>query len=499
MRALVMGLVLGLGWNARALVLEGTLDGDEGDFTYLPFEVPAGTREVELAHDDLSEKNILDWGMDDPAGFRGWGGGLTANAVVGEKASSRSYLPGPIQPGAWRVVIGLARISERPIKYRVELTFRDTPTLPDDATLAPYADATLKTGARWWAGDLHVHSTESGDAYASMEEVATFARSRGLDFIELSEHNTTSQLLRTRDLQARHPDLLIIPGVEYTTYAGHANGIGATSWVNHRLGPDVTIEAAAKAFAAQGAVLSINHPVLDLGNGCIGCAWKQAIPAEVGAIEIATGTWSRSGRLFDELAIAKWDELLDEGRALAALGGSDDHRGGQGTGPFDSPIGGPTTRVFAPELSTAALVQAIREGRTVVQLEGPDDPMVELFVGDAMIGSRTSSTTPLEAVARVTGGTGREVRFVIDGQPELPVAITSDPFDAHFSVSPAQGRTTRVRAEVLVDGKPRTVTSHVWVGYGEPAGGSGCRCTQAPLGLLLFWPLIARRRRPLRS
>ena len=42
---------------------------------FLPFDVPEGVAEIEVRHSDLSSENILDWGLDDPNGFRGWGGG----------------------------------------------------------------------------------------------------------------------------------------------------------------------------------------------------------------------------------------------------------------------------------------------------------------------------------------------------------------------------------------------------------------------------------------
>ena len=46
---------------------------------------------------------------------------------------------------------------------------------------------------------------------------------RGLDFVEFSEHNTTSQLQYLTAVQARHPDVLLLPGIEVTffgTWAG---------------------------------------------------------------------------------------------------------------------------------------------------------------------------------------------------------------------------------------------------------------------------------------
>jgi len=75
--------------------------------------------------------------------------------------------------------------------------------------------------------------------------------------------------------------------------------------------------------------------------------------------------------LFYRDALAFWDALLDEGAHVAAIGGSDDHRAGVDLDRLQSPIGSPTTMVYADELSVAAIVAAVRAGRTVVKLEGP--------------------------------------------------------------------------------------------------------------------------------
>jgi hypothetical protein len=79
--------------------------------------------------------------------------------------------------------------------------------------------------------------------------------------------------------------------MEFTTYQGHANAIGSIRWVDHKIGqPGVTIERAVAAFREQGALFSIIHPTLDIGNACIGCAWKHDVdPFLVDAVEIATG------------------------------------------------------------------------------------------------------------------------------------------------------------------------------------------------------------------
>ncbi len=466
------------------LLLEGQVPDDGLDHFFLEFEVPAGIAEIEVRHDDLSDANILDWGLDDPDGFRGWGGGNAEPAVVGAEAASRSYLTGPIQPGTWRVVVGKAKIVEPPGQYRVEIELREAPTLPAQPARTPWVDpGALATGARWYAGDLHVHSLESGDATATLDEIADLARERGLDFVVITDHNTVSHLDWLGDAQARHPDVLLIPGMEFTTYAGHANAFGVSAWVDHRIGqPGATIEAAAAAFAEQGALLSVNHAELDLGDVCIGCAWEHAFPEPLAGIEVGTGGWDPVGQLFTPLVLTTWEDLASQGRRLAALGGSDDHRAGTDTGPFASPIGDPTTLVWAEALSVEAILAGVAARRTVVKLQDGADPMVDLALGGSTV------------TASVSGG-GDQLVWVVDGVEAGRVDVAGDPFEASLELDGE-----RLRAEVWVAGAPRTLTSHLWADEAEPveAGAPpvderGCGC-DSTAGTVLPWPAVWLRR-----
>jgi hypothetical protein len=486
----------------QTITLDGEVDPGEPDHVRVPFDVPEGIVEIEVAHDDLSEDDILDWGLEDPNGFRGWGGGNVEPAIVGVDAASRSYLPGPIGAGTWNVVIGKAKIANPPAHYAITVTLRDTATLPTQTERQPYAPAApLDEEERWYAGDFHVHSTESGDASATMDEILDLAASRGLDFVVLTEHNTVSHLDFYADVQARHPDVLLVPGIEVTTYDGHMGAFGATSFVEHKIGLDgATIEATAESVHDQGALLSINHPAFDLGDLCIGCAWGHDLaPDHVDGIEIVT---AGSASIFLEPSIATWEALLDSGRHVAALGGSDDHRAGMDLGPLQTPVGSPTTMVYATELSVAAILDGIRSGRTVVKVDGPDDPMVELTTDPPLDGDTVAA-----AVARVrvtvTGGSGQTLRLV-DSDGELAsVAIDEDPFAfEHEVTSPS-----RVRAEVASEASTSAVTSHVWVepGSAMPAGSDGdgdcgCRVPGSPsprtpwlFALLLLGPLARLR------
>jgi MYXO-CTERM domain-containing protein len=507
-------LALGPGAVAaeQILAVDGTVDTGGPDHLQVPFTVPDGVAEIEVDHQNLDDANVLDFGVRQPdGGSRGWGGGNTEAAIFAVGAASRSYHTGEIPAGTWTVDIGKAKLAHTPAPFHLEIHLRDTPSLAAQPERSPYQPApALKSGPGWYAGDFHVHSKESGDAHPTLDEIATFARGRGLDFVELSDHNTTSQLDFINAAQARHRDLLFLPGFEFTTYHGHANAIGGTRWVDPQLGIEgKTIQDAIDQIHAQGALFSINHPVLELPGLCIGCAWDLYVaPREVDAVEIANGGWSETGSAFDLRAIDFWTELCRGQHPIAAIGGSDDHRGGEGTGSLDSPIGDPTTMVWADGLSAAAIQDGVRQGRTVVKLQGPGDPMIELDASKPRDGSFVHATRA-HLSATVTGGQGDQLVWVENGERADPIDITSDPFVATREVpAPPGGAESFWRAEVWTDGHPITVTSHLWVmpPLPDPAlteeapAGCGCATTTGRQGggilaaLLGLLALASRRR-----
>jgi predicted metal-dependent phosphoesterase TrpH len=404
----------------RALVFTGEVPlGDETHF-FVPFEVPEGIVEIEVRHDDLSSVNILDWGLDDPDGFRGWGGGNSEAAIVGEQWASRSYVPGPMPAGTWEVAVGKARIDELPAMYRIEIFLRTEATLRPQPRM-PYQDpGVLDDEARWYAGDFHVHTRQSGDADPTIGEAVALARAVGLDFVVLTEHNTNSGLTLYGSVQPDYPDVLIVPGVEWTTYAGHANAFGATEWVDHKIGVrGVTTEGAIQSYHEQGALFSINHPTVPGGNFCIGCPWEIAVdPETVDGVEVQSAIWE---------AVDYWEQMINDGSRAPAIGGSDDHSGGQGSGVLYTPLGVPTTMVFAESLSVAAILDAIRDGRTVVRVDGVDGPMLETeLTGERMGDTVFADASDLTAV--VTGGVGRTLLVIKNGSVTDRVPIDSDLF-----------------------------------------------------------------------
>ena len=83
--------------------------------------------------------------------------------------------------------------------------------------------ASLDSEARWYAGDFHVHTRQSGDGPPQhwMKRSSTRKEEVGMDFVMLSEHNTNSGLTLYGDCAApSSPVCSSVPGVEWTTYAG---------------------------------------------------------------------------------------------------------------------------------------------------------------------------------------------------------------------------------------------------------------------------------------
>lgn len=450
------------------LVLDGEVVEDGDPFAFVAFEVPEGTAEIAVTHTSLGD-SVLDWGLLGPDGTtRGWGGGNGEDIVLNDQAASRSYLPG-LPAGTYQVAIGKARLLESPAPYALSVELRQTATLERLGDRGDWSvPAPIEQSARWYAGDLHVHSLQSGDARASLDQIADLARSRGLDFVVITDHNTTSQTEFLAAAQARHPDLLFIPGMELTTYAGHLGLIGTVAYHDHGLHGPFDLASLIEAVHAEGGLVSVNHPALDLGDLCIGCAFEHPLDGlEVDAVEIQTGGLEPVGGLFTDEAIAFWERQP----VAAAIGGSDDHRAGMELGFSESPIGSPTTMVQASELSIEGILEGIRRHRTVVKLQAPDDPMIEL---GAVSGEGIT----------VQAETADQLRLLRDGEVVHEQALDG-PFSGSIDVPAGI-----YRAELWVGGARRTVTSRILVEEAElEVPQKRCGCRLAPLA---WMPLVRR-------
>lgn len=422
------------------LVLEGDVHAAQNK-TYLevPFVVPPEVHRisVDFAYSGKEQKTTLDLGIADPVRFRGNSGGNKSHFTIAESDATPSYLPGPIIPGQWRLLISVPNI--RPAQtthYRADIRFNSS---VEDAG---FAQQPLETGKRWYRGDLHMHTAHSDGSCISQARrrvpcpvffTAEIAGQRGLDFIAITDHNATSQYEAMRELQPYFDKLLLIPGREITTFWGHFNIFGTTRYVDYRVvknGRDVN--AVLRDVRAHGALASINHANAPGEEICMGCRWE---PQSAVDMKLVTGVEVINGGRGLLSSADVWDHALAAGAKLTAIGGSDNH---DGPSPITTPnsVGRPTTVVEAENLSVSAILNGIRKGRVFVDLTGSRDKLVDISARAA--GSETSTWTKMGAELHAQNGSDIElevelancpasiVHFLLDGKDDaaLPPQYT---------------------------------------------------------------------------
>lgn len=429
-------------------------------YVYVPVNVPAGTTSltVNYKYDRAGGANTVDLGVYEPGplalgtpALRGYSGGAQDTVTVAVDRASPGYWPGPLPAGEWHVLLGLYQVGADGVDVTVTIAMSSTPATGPAPTIQPRNAGPIRRGPAWYAGAMHTHTTFS-DGALSPSELVDKARGEKLDFVIITDHNNTAHQLVSLD----RPDFLVISGEEVTTPGGHFNvwGLsGARTYVDFRIpSGDPAISDVMKAASDRGAVISINHAVTD----CVACSWTHIVPRSVDAWEVFNGT--AEGR---RQAVAMWDQLLRSGRRLTAVGESDWHRG-------TAPIGSPTARVWAPELSTAAILNAIKRGHVIVMatttLPTPDivvrSGSAVARVGDDMTvaaGERVSIDVALDPDAY----RGDRVDLIWRGESVAHAAVPADGKVSFVRYPSAPGY---LRVQVASpDGSPRAIANPIFL------------------------------------
>lgn len=408
-------------------------------YRYVPFEVPLHCTHIDVAYHFAApgggsaptvDIGIFDVRGTEPftGGFRGWSGSDRRTFFLEQGRATPGYLPGPLPSGTWSIVLGFYEVPPDGVRYWVsvelEVTDRRTALPASHASAVPRADRHTSGPARWYRGDLHSHSVHS-DGANTIPEIAHFAKQRGLDFLAITDHNTTSHHAEIDGM--RRPPLLLIPGEEVTTYRGHANVWGLREWVDFRVVDDAAIQRVWQWVAARQRPFSINHPK------------KQGPPWELGDPGFAIReVWQAPWRWYNWQSVREWDELLASGCHIIPVGGSDAHSVPPAEPKHPHHVGNPTTWLLCEGgLSERSVLDAIVAGRTAIS-EAPTGPFLTL--------DRSTRGDGLAASFR--RATGCDLVVVADGEERyrLPLVRGSGTVDI-----PATVRFDRyVRAELRV-------------------------------------------------
>ncbi|TDF98599.1 CehA/McbA family metallohydrolase [Paenibacillus piri] len=192
-----------------------------------------------------------------------------------------------------------------------------------------------KSGAiapdRWLACELHTHTLHS-DGRHTLYELALGAAAQELDWIALTDHNTTSGLLGKEEVE-RAAGISILNGLEWTTFYGHMLllGLREGDYADWRmLGPGDLAQGLHEA-KALGALAGLAHPYRVGSPMCTGCYWEYEIADwhKIDFIEVWSGTFP-SVRTSNQRAFALWTEVLNRGYRVAATCGRDWHDSASG-------------------------------------------------------------------------------------------------------------------------------------------------------------------------
>jgi hypothetical protein len=226
--------------------------------------------------------------------------------------------------------------------------------------------------------ETHLHTLHS-DGQASVEAMFSACLSAGYDAVALTDHNTLSGM----DVAMNVADtlgLILIPGVEVTTFRGHAIALGVSRVPEWRDLEARGMDALAEEVHADGGLLCVAHPAALGSPVCSGCTWDW--PIEPGSIDL----WEifSAPRPNADVPLALWQQVLESGGRAAPVAAGDVHSVAAAARLKTA------TYVYARERSAAAVLDALRQRRVFASQGRRLDFWLEREASVVLVGGRAS-------------------------------------------------------------------------------------------------------------
>ena len=134
--------------------------------------------------------------------------------------------------------------------------------------------------------DLHNHTSFSADGGLSPAELLDEARSRGLDCIAVTDHNTVRGALSAVEISESDASLpRVIPGVEVFTADGEVIGL----YVCEDIPSGTSIPEAVERIRGLGGVVYLPHPYDVFRRGAVSASERENAAALSDIVEVANG------------------------------------------------------------------------------------------------------------------------------------------------------------------------------------------------------------------
>lgn len=210
-----------------------------------------------------------------------------------------------------------------------------------DGCRRPASDGTATVSPRYLKGQLHLHSSRSGDSHTPPEDVVRWYREHGFDFVVFTDHNRPGPPLRssaplvfsgielTQNLRACSPPprpgdrcVLHMNGLLLDEHAG-----GLTPWRPEVIGDRrAAYRQALAAGTKAGGLVQLNHPNF---HHAVDLSLLTALVREDGLrfFEVANGSSDagNEGDAAQPSTEALWDGVLSAGGWLYGTATDDAH------------------------------------------------------------------------------------------------------------------------------------------------------------------------------
>lgn len=180
---------------------------------------------------------------------------------------------------------------------------------------------------KYYPFELHCHTCHSDGSFTP-EELVKAAKERGLAGIALTDHNTASGVEETVEYGKKY-GILVIPGIEWTTFFGHITVLGGHSAVNWTTVTAENVIEKIKQARSAGDVAVLAHPYRVGYPVCTG--GMNEFPKEIFSVLDAYEAISEDvNKPTNRRQTQEYLELKREGYRLAAVYGRDWHRNFEG-------------------------------------------------------------------------------------------------------------------------------------------------------------------------
>ena len=113
--------------------------------------------------------------------------------------------------------------------------------------------------------DSHIHSEYSPDSKSKLEDIIKIAKSKNIDVIGISDHNTVEGSNIAQKLTKKDEEIFVMPSIEISSLEGHIIGYGCEENIKRDLSASETIDL----IHDQGGLAIIPHPYCFYRHGLL--------------------------------------------------------------------------------------------------------------------------------------------------------------------------------------------------------------------------------------